>query len=132
MANINRPKLYSTYTNIKTRCENMNVPFYKNYGWRWIKILWENYKEFYKDMWDSYKEWLTIDRINNNWNYCKENCRWATKKEQSNNTRRNRYIKYNWETMTLSQWGVKLWIKSSTLRQRFYVYKWNIEKCFTF
>lgn len=93
-------KIYSVYASLKQRCNNLNN---KNYWGRWIKCEWNTFEEFYKDMWDSYKEWLSLDRIDVNWNYCKENCRWATWKVQQNNRRNNRLIEYKWEIKTLSQ-----------------------------
>ena len=86
----------------------------------------------YEDMASSWKQGLTLDRIDNDGNYSKENCRWADRKTQNNNTRRNRYITINGVTKTLSEWCEHSSLKSSTIRQRYYVYKWSIEKSLGF
>ncbi|MHA1401187.1 MAG: AP2 domain-containing protein [Candidatus Heimdallarchaeaceae archaeon] len=84
-------KVYITYYNIIARCNNKKNTHYKYYGGRGIKCEWESFEDFYNDMGDVPKG-KSIDRINNDGNYCKENCRWSTKKQQSNNQRSN--IKY--------------------------------------
>lgn len=108
--------LYNVYASIIQRCSNKNNKWYKNYGWRWIKCEWQNFEEFYKDMWESYKEWLSIDRKDNDWNYCKSNCRWATRKMQNRNTRQNRL--YKWKC--ISQWCEELWLIYWTVMMRIY------------
>lgn len=115
------------YRSIKKRCNNINDP---NYGGRGIKCLWESFEDFYNDMNDTYKENLTIERINNNEHYCKENCKWVDRKVQANNTRRNHIITYNNETHTLKQWSELLNINYKKLHLRIKRYKWPIEKAF--
>ena len=86
---ISRHRLYATYNGIVSRCTRENTESYKRYWWRGIKCEWESMKEFISDMYPTYKEWLQIDRIDNNWNYNKENCKWSTRYEQNRNRRSN-------------------------------------------
>jgi hypothetical protein len=66
---------------------------HKIYKIKWIKVLWNNFEEFRDDMLKEYEEHIekywenqtSIDRIDNDWNYSRENCRWATNKEQMSN-----------------------------------------------
>ena len=108
-------RIYVIYTAMKSRC---NDEKHKNYGWRWIKCLWNTFEEFYEDMKDWYSDELSIDRINNDWNYCKENCRWATRKEQSNNRRDNIQITIKWVTKLMIEWCEIYWIKKNTVYSR--------------
>ena len=87
---------YKKFENMKSRCNCKKHPSYKNYGGRGIKILWKSFKKFRDDMYESYlehckefgKKNTTLDRIDNNGNYCKKNCQWATWKQQNNNQRK--------------------------------------------
>lgn len=93
--------VYGVYCCIKSRCNTVGNTQYKNYGWRGIKCKWTTFRWFYRDMWPSYKKGLSIDRIDNNWNYCKKNCRWADIFTQNNNKSNN--IRVDW-WLTLAQW----------------------------
>ena len=76
---------------MKTRCNNPNATSYKYYGGRGIKVCkrWlDSFENFYADMGDKPTPHHTLDRISNDGNYCKSNCRWATMKEQAANKRR--------------------------------------------
>lgn len=99
---LSRSNFYYKYTSLQQRCYNTSNPWYIHRWWRWIKCEWGTFEDFYNDMYESYLEhckefWekqTTIDRIDSNWNYCKENCRWANYKEQSRN--KNSNIVYKW------------------------------------
>jgi len=74
---------------MKRRCENKKHKAYKYYGAIGIKVCerWNSVENFIEDMYPTFKEGLTLDREDNNKGYCKENCRWATRKVQTRNTR---------------------------------------------
>ncbi len=84
-------KLRGIFRGMKHRCYNPKDKCYKYYWWKWVRIEWETFEDFYSDMCDSYIEHYNqygekntqIDRINNNGNYSKENCRWVTAKQNN-------------------------------------------------
>lgn len=81
--------LYRAWCDMKQRCYNPKNWAYKYYGGRGIKVCeeWKNsFLTFAKDM-GEHPEGMSLDRIDNDGDYCKSNCRWATKKEQMNNKR---------------------------------------------
>ena len=102
----NSGRLYRIWKCMHSRCNNPNNPSYKNYGGRGITIcsLWNDFVEF--ETWsvhNGYSELKSIDRIDNDKGYYPENCRWATKMEQCNNTRRDRKIETASGVMTIAQ-----------------------------
>lgn len=116
--------LYYTWDGIKKRCYQKNSFGYENYGGRGIIMCdeWKNsFWTFVNDMGEKPSINHTIERINNNDNYYKENCKWSTKKEQSNNRRNNIFISYQNKIFTLYNLCKILNLKHST------VY-WNLKK----
>lgn len=81
-------RIYTIWCDLQWRVKGRHSKKY--YFDKWIKCKWKNFDEFYRDMKESYinhvaQYWeknTTIDRIDCNWDYCKDNCRWATYKEQ--------------------------------------------------
>ena len=90
------------------RCYIKEDIAYPRYGGRGIKMCdeWKNsFIAFYKWSCDNgYSDNLSIDRIDNNGNYCPENCRWADNYTQANNKRNNRVFEYKGKCLTLSEW----------------------------
>lgn len=106
-----RTRFYNIWHDLWHRCYDPNRDKYYKYWWRWIKVIRKDYWEFKEDMYESYLKHVeefweketTIDRIDVNWNYCKENCRRATKKEQANNRTTCKRYTFNWVTKNIKQ-----------------------------
>lgn len=125
-------RTYRIWADMKQRCNNNNDKDYRYYGGRGIHYeqKWDSFEGFLEDMGNS-PTGMTLDRINTNGHYSKSNCRWATKKEQSNNTRRNVHITFKGITKTIAQWSDETGINYQTLHTRFVVYGWSAEDSLT-
>jgi hypothetical protein len=113
--------LYNRYRHMLQRCYSINSEEYKNYGARGITVCDEwrkSFAKFAEDMGAAPFASASIDRIDNNKCYSKENCHWATKKEQSTNRRNVTLIEYDGQTMCISDWEKKLGFGSRSLRAR--------------
>jgi hypothetical protein len=116
--NRNKHRLYNIWLGIRQRCNNPNNKNYDEYGGRGIKLSkeWDDYKEFYNWAIDNgYKKNLSIDRIDNDKGYSHGNCRWATMKEQSGNTRRNSKFLINGEWIIQADLARKLNVVPATI-----------------
>ncbi len=111
---------YKAWHSMHARCKSTNHASFKNYGGRGIAISveWEDLNVFLKDMGPRPSKRHSIDRIDNEKGYSKENCRWATLIEQKNNTRKNRKITYKGETKTVAQWAKVLNVSANLIHLR--------------
>jgi hypothetical protein len=114
---------YKSWASMKSRCDNPNNTYYSRYGGRGItyETRWGNFEEFIKDMGNMPLEKMELDRIDNEGNYCKDNCRWATRKEQTRNRggkRATRLYTFNGKTMCIADWAKEIGIAAASLQKR--------------
>lgn len=130
---LNRPhfkRIRNIWYSMKERVLNPKSISFPRYGARGITICerWMNLENFYADVVIGCAPGLSLDRIDNDGNYCPENVKWSNRKEQANNRRSSRLFTINGTTKTLAQWIESAPVKSSLVRQRFYVMGWPIER----
>lgn len=108
-------RTYSIWQAMRLRCNRIN----QDYSCRGITYdeRWDSFENFYLDM-GEVPDGMSIDRIDVNGNYNKDNCRWATQEQQANNKRSSVFIEYNGKKQTVSQWAKELKMNHHTLRSR--------------
>lgn len=133
---IQKHPLHPVWKGLVHRCTNPKNIGYKNYGGRGITVCeeWKTSPQtFYNHVskLEHYgKSGYSLDRIDNSQGYFPGNVRWATRKEQCRNTRKNVLLTYNGKTQCIAQWAEDLEIKAFTIRSRLNL-GWSIERIFT-
>jgi hypothetical protein len=126
----NPPPGYNSWKMMKQRCDNQNRQEYHRYGGRGISYTaqWASFNRFISDMGEPPTATHTIERIDNDMNYTKENCRWETRRNQASNTSISYEITIDGKTKTLSGWAEYFGIPISTVSSRINRSGWSIKK----
>ena len=122
---------YRTWLRMKQRCYDENTDRFKDWGGRGITVCeqWKHsFPQFLEDMGPKPASDYSLERIDNAKGYFPTNCRWASRKEQCRNTRRNRYLTHNGLTLTLAEWSEKTSLSRTTITQRIDSSGWTIDK----
>lgn len=115
-----RHRLYSTWIQMRHRCDSPEYDGYHLYGGRGISYCndWDNFETFLAEMEPTWAAGLTLDRVDVNGNYNKANCRWATARQQANNRRTNRVIETPDGSMTVADAARHYGINAGTIHAR--------------
>lgn len=108
------------WSGMMQRCTNPRNPRFRRYGARGITVSkeWYNFRAFIEDMRNRPSSEHTLDRIDNNKGYSKENCRWATYAEQNRNNAQTRFLTFHGETFCIMDWSKKLGLSFSCIVYR--------------
>ncbi len=125
---------YSSWCAMKNRCNNKNATHYERYGGRGITYnpTWNDFNVFLNDMGLKPDSSMELERINNDKHYCKENCRWATRKEQTRNRggkRATRLYTFEGKTMCIADWAKEIGIAPQSMQKRLNK-GWPLERAF--
>jgi len=123
---------YRTWQSLFIRCYKKNSLHYNRYGGRGIEVdpRWFTFENFYVDMGNCLEN-QSLERINNDRNYWKGNCMWATSKQQMRNTSKNRLVTWQGQTKCIAEWAEIYGITQSLLWQRLYRLNWPLERALT-
>lgn len=132
-------RLYGVWGSMRQRCNDPNHPAYQYYGGKGVAVCpeWDDFECF--EAWamssgynvNAKPHECTIDRIDNDGDYCPDNCRWVNSTVQSNNQQSNVLITFSGKTQTRAQWAKEIGIKYHTLRDRIDRYGWSVERALT-
>jgi len=122
------PLTYRIWMGMRDRCLSPSKAEYARYGGRGVKVCarWNDYSAFLEDMGEC-PPGMSLDRIDNNGDYSPENCRWADRETQHNNTRRNVFFTHDGVTLTRTQWERRLGLPADAIRMRMRL-GWSFEK----
>lgn len=115
----NKTKEYMAWMNMKNRCYDVKNNHYKSYGGRGIIVCdsWlESFNNFFFDMGIKPSPKHSLDRIDVNGSYCKENCKWSTNEEQARNKRGNVWLEINGEKLIVQDWAKKFNVRPDTIK----------------
>lgn len=132
-----RSKTYRSWESMLERCYSKSSSSYKHYGEKGVSVCdrWNpreggGFNNFLEDMGER-PERKTLERIDVNKNYCPENCKWATMKEQASNKRNTVMLTFNGKTQSITAWAEETGIPYATLKKRIGTYKWSVERALT-
>lgn len=99
------------------------------YGGKGIRVCpeWESFETFFADM-GPRPEGMSLERKDGSKNYCKDNCKWATRKEQMRNTTKNAWVQWQGRTITVAELAEETGTPYEPLRHRIRDLKWSIER----
>ena len=123
---------YRSWSMMIQRCKNSALPAFKNYGGRGIAVCeeWLIFENFYADMGARPSLVHSLDRKDNDGDYNKMNCRWATDSEQRCNRRDSIPITFRGETLSVSAWALKTGLNRTTIEARL-AKGWTVDKALT-
>lgn len=129
---VENKRLWNIWNGIKKRCLFETEPRYAQYGARGITIC-DEWKESFDNFADwayanGYDDTLTIERIDVNGNYCPENCKWITRKEQAFNKQDTIWVDYQGKRIQLRKLCEEKGLRYDAIHNRIMKMGWNVEK----
>lgn len=122
--------IYAVWNSIIARCENENSEAYGDYGGRGISICdsWRNSFQAFKTDMGKKPHGGMVERIDNDGDYCPENCRWATRLEQARNKRNNIVLTVKGQSRCIREWEDIKGMTRTTIWQRINKLHWSPER----
>lgn len=124
-------RAYRIFRAMKTRCTNRNLPCWPAYGGRGIGFSedWLLFENFWRDMGPTYQDDLKLERVDNDKGYSKQNCKWASQREQCRNKRDNHRIETEWGNLTVTEASERSGVKPKRIFKRIYL-GWPTDRLF--